>query len=902
MINDFDLFCSENGITEEQKVLINSIRTSDPARRVRSGGKNVPGFYSSKKMGLTIQFESHKLELCAIYLMEFDDDVYEFYDQPSSFNINYKINGRNRGHRYTADFFVISKDFIGWEEWKTEEELSKLIQDSPDRYKLDESGNWRCPPAEEYARKHGLSFRLRSSKEINWTLQNNIRFLEDYLLEKVPTVSLINRNIILNYVRAIPEISLDELLSIEEAPFTADDVYKLIILGEVFVDLDKFLITNFNKFPLFIDSEVATAFVNAGKSILSETDVIPNNRVTFEVGGNIFWSGNLWTVVNISETEISLLDESGKIITLPINSFEDLIRKGFIKSFDTPVLNNDKYQKFINIMNRTDPADLKRANENFLLFMKHMDGEKVNVPKRTLSDWKRKYLKAVKEYGRGFPAFIPNKDKQQGNHTRRLDQEVINLMGKYIEENYEDKRQPDASSVYNQFKEDCKAKGFDPPTLKTFIKEIEKRPKHEQDKKRMGTKAAYGSEPVYWELSLTTPRHGSRPFELAHIDHTELDIELICSKTKKNLGRPWLTLLIDAFSRRVLSFYLTFDPPSYRSCMMAIRECVKKFSRMPKTIIVDSGKDFQSVYFDTLLASNDCHKKTRPGAKPKFGSVCERLFGTTNTMFIYNLMGNTQMTKNPRRMSKEVNPKGLAIWTLEALYQALTKFLYDLYDQKPHTSLDQSPREAYQQNIKLTGERKHTYIKYDDNFEMLTLPTTKKGSAKVQPGVGVKINNIYYNSYELLDPSVEGKQVYVRFDPFDYSQAFAYVNNRWIKINSEYELEFKGRTQKEMQIATAELRKRKKNTQDAINISALDLAKFFRGTEAHELLELQRLRDEAVKKTFKVIEGGKSYLSPSMKTKLNKRNKPNSKNNNENNEKVTSEETTTEFVLYEEFF
>jgi putative transposase len=33
-------------------------------------------------MGVTIQFESHTVELWAIYLMEHDPDVLEFYDQP----------------------------------------------------------------------------------------------------------------------------------------------------------------------------------------------------------------------------------------------------------------------------------------------------------------------------------------------------------------------------------------------------------------------------------------------------------------------------------------------------------------------------------------------------------------------------------------------------------------------------------------------------------------------------------------------------------------------------------------------------------------------------------------------------------------------------------------------------
>jgi len=48
--------------------------------------------------------------------------------------------------------------------------------------------------------------------------------------------------------------------------------------------------------------------------------------------------------------------------------------------------------------------------------------------------------------------------------------------------------------------------------------------------------AAYGLEPPYLELELTTPRHGDRPFHICHIDDTELDIELVCSHTGQNLG------------------------------------------------------------------------------------------------------------------------------------------------------------------------------------------------------------------------------------------------------------------------------------------------------------------------------------------------------------------------------
>jgi hypothetical protein len=61
--------------------LLTRIRNSPPARRVRGRAGNVSGFFPSRKMGVAIQFES-SIELGAIYLMEQDESVLEYYDQP----------------------------------------------------------------------------------------------------------------------------------------------------------------------------------------------------------------------------------------------------------------------------------------------------------------------------------------------------------------------------------------------------------------------------------------------------------------------------------------------------------------------------------------------------------------------------------------------------------------------------------------------------------------------------------------------------------------------------------------------------------------------------------------------------------------------------------------------------
>ena len=74
---EFALWCQRNAISPETEAVIARIRSSPPSRRVRGQGTNVSGRYPSVKMGMTIQFESQRVELWAIYAMERDEDVLE---------------------------------------------------------------------------------------------------------------------------------------------------------------------------------------------------------------------------------------------------------------------------------------------------------------------------------------------------------------------------------------------------------------------------------------------------------------------------------------------------------------------------------------------------------------------------------------------------------------------------------------------------------------------------------------------------------------------------------------------------------------------------------------------------------------------------------------------------------
>ena len=139
-------FC-RMGLSDPAQAVITNVRSSQPARLVGSGRQSVSGRYPSRKMGVTIQSESHRVELAFLHELEHDPDVLEYYDQPPSFRLEYRSAcGRRVVVSHTADYFVIGKNGAEWHECKTEEELDELAQRQPNRYCRRTDGGWCCPP------------------------------------------------------------------------------------------------------------------------------------------------------------------------------------------------------------------------------------------------------------------------------------------------------------------------------------------------------------------------------------------------------------------------------------------------------------------------------------------------------------------------------------------------------------------------------------------------------------------------------------------------------------------------------------------------------------------------------------------------------------------------------------
>lgn len=858
MLNDHQLkqLCDELALSEPARAIINTIRSSPPVRRVRSSTKSVSARYPSRKMGVTIQAESHRNELAFIYELEHDDQVLAYYDQPSQIKLQYRAaSGKNVGVLHTPDFFVLRADRVGWVECKTEEELKKLTKKMPARYVQDETGCWRCPPGERYAQQFGFYYHVRSSAEIDWTFQRNMIFLQDYLRADCLPVDVGAAQEICQLITAEPGIRLAQLLNrIERA--TSDDVYLLMASGQVYVDPYQAPLAEPERVRLFRDQWTARAFVIIPDT-LTEIDHGGYDGVNFEVNALVHWDGQPWTIINIGQTEIWLRSTNQKMIKLSPPEFRMLVEKGAIvgsKTEDRAGLSTQARE----LLAKASPEDLKTANDRYQIIRPVLEGQRpadTGTSPRTIRDWVAKYRQAQQVYRWGYLGLLPRLH-QSGNRTQKLPTETWNLINQFIEDNYESFKQKRMFEVYGELMLACDQQGVQTPSYKTFARAVRRRSRYRQTKKREGNRRAYVHEPFYWELQLTTPRHGDRPFEIGHLDHTQLDIELVHSVTGRNLGRPWATFLTDAFSRRLLAVYLSFESPSYRSCMMVLREGVRLHQRLPQILVVDGGPEFGSVYFETLLAYYECTKKTRPAGKGRFGSVCERLFGTTNTRFVYNLAGNTQITRHVRQMTKAVNPKKHAQWTLPRLYLRLRQWAYEVYDTIEHPALGQTPREAFGTALIQSGQRAHRFIPYDEEFYLHTLPTTRKGTAKVDANRGVKVNYIYYWTNDFRHPEVADIQVPVRYDPFDAGMAYAFVQGRWVRCVSEYYARLQGRSEVEIRLATAELRARNQRHTRQLPLTARHIADFIDALQQEESAQEKLMCAGESKQVVTLINAG----------------------------------------------
>ena len=380
---------------------------------------------------------------------------------------------------------------------------------------ISEANRWYCPPGEKYASQFQLYYHLRSDSEINWNLQRNLVFLEDYLPTKNLQVQTSTEKKILNIVNARPGITLAELLN---SGVVADDIYTLVALEKIYIDLNNTILAESDRCLVFPDFRIAKAHSLMMNSRQLQPEIsFPVINLT--MGISIFWDGKTLTIVHVGDSEIILRGEQEKLIQLRRSEFEILVQQGKITNlkFDRPkTISSEGWDKFY----KASPEDLAEALRRYEVIKPYLHGEKPEyevISPRTIRDWKSKYLAAQQQEGCGYLGLLSHR-QAKGNRQRKLPEATLKLIEEFIDRHYETLKHKSMWSVYCSLREACEQKGTIAPSYKTFSKEIKKRSGYKQTLKRQGRRAAYAQSTFYWELNRTTPRHGDRPFEICHID------------------------------------------------------------------------------------------------------------------------------------------------------------------------------------------------------------------------------------------------------------------------------------------------------------------------------------------------------------------------------------------------
>lgn len=424
------------------------------------------------------------------------------------------------------------------------------------------------------------------------------------------------------------------------------------------------------------------------------------------------------------------------------------------------------------------------------------------IHKRTIKRYLSNYRKAESVDCRGEHGLIPEYGKghlqRRDNYTinichpskedwvldvitTRLPPEIHAIIKEVIEQEYLKLKKISKKETYNKIESKCLTAGIKNPAKSTIYKLLDRIDPKIRDRMREGAKAVREFEPV--ERGFTN-EESMFPLHIVAIDHTRLDVDVIDGKTGCEIGRPFITIGIDLFSRQIWCLYLSFEDPSanvLRKALlqgMFLKRSKEYFGTerewvvhgIPYNIMVDNGKDFRSVEMERIV--NEIMKSNlifRPRRTPKYSGVVERFFKRLNDDLIHQLDG----TRKSNVVQKgEYKSEEEAVMTLEELQSFIVRYIVDIYPYEIHQGLpleSAKPMIRYIEGCKEFGLPRSVMPEDESAYRMELLPTYLKPYTKD----GVVLNNVSYKSDE-LNPFIGPKEdkYKVKYDPDDISKVY----------------------------------------------------------------------------------------------------------------------------------
>lgn len=315
-----------------------------------------------------------------------------------------------------------------------------------------------------------------------------------------------------------------------------------------------------------------------------------------------------------------------------------------------------------------------------------------------------KWLKTYQEAGH-VSALVPTKRGPRSG-TKHLDLAQEKLIESVIDDEFLTKQRKKAQDVIDEVMRRSRLAKIAAPHPNTVRNRIRMLPVAETLRQRGHREAARNK---YDPIRGVFPG-ADFPLAVVQIDHTPADIILVDEVHRQPIGRPWLTVAIDVFSRMIVGTYITFEKPSSTSVAMCLSHAINPKREylaelgvsgewpvwgIMNIIHCDNAKEFRGAVLERGCEEYSIDLQWRPPLRPHYGGHIERLMGTIANQ-IRKWPGATFSNTTQR---KGYDSEGEAALTLKEFEYLFAEFIVNVYHQRNHSELKMSPKKKWELGI-----------------------------------------------------------------------------------------------------------------------------------------------------------------------------------------------------------
>nr|WP_197059479.1 Mu transposase C-terminal domain-containing protein [Cryobacterium sp. MLB-32] len=295
-----------------------------------------------------------------------------------------------------------------------------------------------------------------------------------------------------------------------------------------------------------------------------------------------------------------------------------------------------------------------------------------------------------------------------GKGASRLVDEVEDLVRVIVRKQFLTRQKRTVASVHRDIAIECRAQALPVPSRSTVERRIRALNPVEVGRRRGGPDAvrslqsAGGDVPVIGTI-----------LEQVQIDHTVIDMIVVDVRERQPIGRPYLTVAIDVFSRALVGMVVTLEAPSVVSVGLCLAHAATDkrpwleslgvdapwpMSGKPRQLYLDNASEFKSEALRRGCEQHGIDLAYRPPGRPHYGGIVERVIGTAMQQ-VHELPGTTFSSPVERG---RYDSDRMAMLTLHELEKWLALAVAS-YHGRIHSTLGQTPTGRWAEGVAATG-------------------------------------------------------------------------------------------------------------------------------------------------------------------------------------------------------